>query len=410
MWQKQLESEEFQTIYFNAWENDFDSNPLVALMSELKTLTNAKNKKVFKSVVEKGAVLVKNIAPSLAKSLIKKYVVDIEDIAVDVIEKATKASTEILEEEIKEFADKKKTIIEFRKELEKFVKQTDNTKPLIFIIDELDRCRPNYAVEVLEQIKHFFSVPGIVFVLSIDKNHLESAIKGYYGSERINSSEYLRRFIDLEYSIPAPSYNDYCTYLMDYYNFNDVFEKQGRFANSNFIEDGKNFLKFAVFLFSKQKLTLRQINNIFGQIRLIYSSFKNNEKYFCYTTLILMFLKTFKPEVYKSILLKELSPQELCNEFSGIFPVDDDNFHLVYICAELVHLYNNSFPGKNRTKLFSRNDSEITTSLRLKLETDSDSRFNNEPLSDCFEMLQFDQESIDYLIKRINLTESAKFN
>jgi len=64
MWQQHLKNEGFQTIYFNAWENDFDSNPLVALMSELETLTNAKNEKVFKSVIEKGAVLVKNIAYS----------------------------------------------------------------------------------------------------------------------------------------------------------------------------------------------------------------------------------------------------------------------------------------------------------------------------------------------------------
>jgi predicted KAP-like P-loop ATPase len=83
MWQQQLKNEGFQTIYFNAWENDFDSNPLVALMSELETLTNTNNKEVFKSVIEKGAVLVKNIAPALAKSLIKKYIVDIDEITID---------------------------------------------------------------------------------------------------------------------------------------------------------------------------------------------------------------------------------------------------------------------------------------------------------------------------------------
>lgn len=223
MWQQQLKNECFQTIYFNAWENDFDSNPLVAMMSELETLTNARNKKVFKSVVEKGAVLIKNIAPALAKSLIKKYVVDIDDIAIGAIEDSTKASTEILEEEIREYSSKKKTIVEFRKELEKFVKQADNTKPLIFIVDELDRCRPTYAVEVLEQVKHFFSVSGIVFVLSIDKKHLASAVKGFYGSEQIDSNEYLRRFIDLEYSIPPPPTKDFIKYLFSYFSLQDFF-------------------------------------------------------------------------------------------------------------------------------------------------------------------------------------------
>ena len=121
----------------------------MALMSELKPLTKGKidGEKVFKSVVEKGAILTKNVVPALVRSLIKKYIVD-TDLIDDAIENVTKAATEILEEEIKEYSDKKKTITEFRNELEKFVKKTEGSKPLIFFIDELDRCRPNYAVEV----------------------------------------------------------------------------------------------------------------------------------------------------------------------------------------------------------------------------------------------------------------------
>lgn len=65
----------------------------------------------------------------------------------------------------------------------------------MFIIDELDRCRPRYAVEVLEQIKHLFSVPGIVFVLSIDKVQLGNAIRGFYGSDLIDADEYYKNQI-----------------------------------------------------------------------------------------------------------------------------------------------------------------------------------------------------------------------
>src|SRR5699024_5383994 len=94
MWRQHLENKDFQTIYFNAWENDFDSNPLVAIISELKTLTNTDNKAVFKSVVEKGAVLVKNVAPAVLKAIANKYL-DSEAIA-NAIENTTKGATEIL--------------------------------------------------------------------------------------------------------------------------------------------------------------------------------------------------------------------------------------------------------------------------------------------------------------------------
>lgn len=411
MWQQQLKNEGFQTIYFNAWENDFDSNPLVALMSELETLTNANNKKVFKSVVEKGAVLVKNIAPALAKSLIKKYVVDIDDIAVDTIENATKASTEILEEEIKVYADKKKTIIEFRKELEKFVKQADNTKPLIFIVDELDRCRPNYSVEVLEQIKHFFSVSGIVFVLSIDKNHLASAVKGFYGSEQIDSNEYLRRFIDLEYSIPIPQTKLFNEYLFGYYQFNDFFSSDERRKFPELRDDGQLLLKIADVLFTKTNATLRQQERVFALTRLILCSFKSNQYTFSHLLFILVYLKTMRNDAFLKIERNEFSLQELSDLFFETIyseKKDPSGINLLYVESLLLWFYNNDRDYQDKEKLLDKDESNnLTTPIKSKLENEN-ARTN---LAQCFghitQQWNYDTIGLNYLIKKINLTESV---
>lgn len=406
MWQQQLENEGFQTIYFNAWENDFDSNPLVALMSELETLTNAKNKKVFKSVVEKGAVLVKNIAPSLAKSLIKKYVVNIDEIAVDAIENVTKASTEILESEIKEYADKKKTIIEFRKELEKFVKQADNTKPLIFIVDELDRCRPNYSVEVLEQIKHFFSVSGIVFVLSIDKNHLASAVKGFYGSEQIDSNEYLRRFIDLEYSIPKPSTKDFIKYLFEYYSFKDFFSSQERMQFRELHSDSVNFTSMADFLLTKSNATLRQQERIFALTRLVLCSFKINEYTFPHLLFLLVYLKIIRVDLFQQIEKGELTLQELSDSIGNLMLSEDKDNHRIntaYVEALLLWFYNNNKEYRKKIDLIGRDEEgKPTTPIKSKLLSENDS------LVSYFENIdrqRYYNLKLDFLLKRINLTE-----
>ena len=106
---------------------------------------------------------------------------------------------------------RKKNIISFKNSLANFIEKSTEDKPVVFIIDELDRCRPNYAVEVLEQIKHLFSVPKIVFVLSIDKEQLGHAVRGVYGSEKLNADEYLRRFIDILYR------NQILKYLVNIY-------------------------------------------------------------------------------------------------------------------------------------------------------------------------------------------------
>ena len=410
MWQQQLNNEGFQTIYFNAWENDFDSNPLVALMSELETLTNRKNKKVFKSVVEKGAVLVKNIAPALAKSLIKKYVVDVDDIAVDAIENATKASTEIFEHQIKEYSSKKKTIVEFKKELGKFVKQGDNTKPLIFIIDELDRCRPNYSVEVLEQIKHFFSVSGIVFVLSIDKNHLASAVKGFYGSEQIDSIEYLRRFIDLEYSIPIPHTKLFNEYLFGYYEFNDFFRSNERKKISEFSSDDQALLQIADVLFTKTNATLRQQERIFALTRLILCSFKSNQYIFSHLLFILVYLKTMQNDFFQKIERNEFSLQELSDLFFDIIyskNKDPRGINILYIESLLLWFYNNDRDFQDKEKLLDKDEANnLITPIKSKLENE-----NERSLAQCFghitQQWNYDTIELNYLIKKINLTESV---
>jgi len=408
MWQKHLETQEFSTVYFNAWENDFDSNPLVAIMSELQTLSNSDNKAIFKSVVEKGAVLVKNVVPALAKSLLKKYVVDIDDIAIDTIENTTKGATEILEEEIKEYTKKKKTIIEFREELEKFVLKSANEKPLIFIIDELDRCRPTYAVEVLEQLKHFFSVSGIVFVLSIDKNHLASAVRGFYGSEHINTDEYLRRFIDLEYSIPKPSEKLYIQYLFDYYNFNDFFKSPAR-NHPELENDSENLLKMAELLFMKSNATLRQQEKIFGLTRLILKTFHPDNYTISHLLFFLTYLKVMQKDLFNRIELYEFSLQELSDMFTGFVPSGTKSsysLNLIYIEAMLIHFYNKGLENDVKVNRLFKTDNEnkLVTDIKSKLDVKNNYDIS---LASCLADIpskRYGRMGLNYLLEKINLT------
>lgn len=409
MWQQHLKNENFQTIYFNAWENDFDSNPLVALMSELKTLTKANNQKIFKSVVEKGAVLAKNVVPALAKSLIKKYVIDVDEIALDAVENTAKGATEVLEEQIKDYANKKKTIQEFRTELEKFIQKSDNNKPLVFIIDELDRCRPTYAVEILEQLKHFFSVSGIVFVLSIDKNHLASSVKGYYGSSEINTDEYLRRFIDLEYNLPKPSIQSFVNYLTDYYSFKDFFSSQQRINFQELRNDFGDFIEMTDLFFLKSKITLRQQERILSFTRLVLCSFNVNQYVFPNLLFILIYLKVMNNDFYLKIDRNEFSLQELSDAFTDfIIPItkDNDRINLLYIEALLLWFYNNNKEYHSKETLYARGENdELTTPIKSKLPK------VNHNLADYFlhiDRQRYDSIKLEYLLNKINLTEPLK--
>ena len=149
MWERDLINNKFKTVYFNAWENDFENNPLVAIMGELKIITKKSTDPEFKSILKKAAILSKHIVPIVAKSIVDRYVdtQEIKDAIVDI----SKSATDLFENDVNEYSAKKKGIKEFRTSLSHFIANNNDGKPLIFIIDELDRCRPNYAVSILNK-------------------------------------------------------------------------------------------------------------------------------------------------------------------------------------------------------------------------------------------------------------------
>ncbi len=405
MWEQSLKDKKFQTVYFNAWENDFENNPLVALMGELKNIVKKEDNKEFKKLAEKGAVLVKNIAPLLVKSIAEKYLDS--KLLIEGLEKLTEGVSEIFEKEVDEYANRKKGIIEFKKSLEEFIKSTNQVKPLIFIIDELDRCRPDYAISVLEQIKHFFTVPGIVFILSIDKIQLGNAVKGVYGSEHIDSDEYLRRFIDIEYSIPEPEPRNYCKYLYDTLDFDSFFKSDSRSKYSEIKEDGNGFLTFSQILFKNSISTLRQQEKIFAHARLVLRTFNDNEYVFPSLFLLLIFIRTLNDTFYNQIKSQVLILEELQEKFTKIFKqnIQTDNVNeIIFVHAHLLYFYNNT---ALKNKLFEKDDKNLDKLSFFPVIRNED---NNDYFLRILKHLEqkYQRQNINFLLDKIELLESVK--
>src|SRR5690242_5599096 len=97
----------------------------------------------------------------------------------------SKLLEEVAEERIQAYEQEKRGTKAFRDSLTEFAvlaaNADDRRGPVVFFVDELDRCRPDYAVALLERIKHLFNVEGVVFVLSIDRQQLVNSVKAIYG-------------------------------------------------------------------------------------------------------------------------------------------------------------------------------------------------------------------------------------
>ncbi|WVV48879.1 P-loop NTPase fold protein [Pseudomonas sp. NA13] len=72
--------------------------------------------------------------------------------------------------------------------------------PAFIFIDELDRCRPTYAIELLERVKHFFELEDCRFIVASDSTQLAHSVRAVYG-EKFYSERYLSRFFDAEFRL-----------------------------------------------------------------------------------------------------------------------------------------------------------------------------------------------------------------
>lgn len=213
-----------QSVYFDAFENDYQKDPFLALASEMYQLipdAETSNKTKFKDKAIKAG---KSLARGTLKLTVKTVTAGIVggstfDAAESGISSLIADQVDDLVKEKFEHAQKDKLALkEFKKHLSEFSKNVGNDKPIVFIIDELDRCRPDFALELLEQVKHLFSVEGITFLLVTNRVQLEQSIIAKYGG--IDPVNYLHKFINVWLTMPrsAEEHNDngyqYLRYIM----------------------------------------------------------------------------------------------------------------------------------------------------------------------------------------------------
>ncbi len=192
-----------EAIYVNAFQFDFHQDPFAVLASAIlsKAKGSASNKAGLREAAKKVLTGVlpaaaKGVAKATAKRLIgDDGIEEVTDALADSTEKAVDAMLDT-------FTEAQQSSEAFRSKLQALAQSGGG--PLVIIIDELDRCRPTFALELLERIKHLFDVPNVVFLLFFHRAALASAICQMYGSD-INTDAYLRKFVSVNLDLPSAS-------------------------------------------------------------------------------------------------------------------------------------------------------------------------------------------------------------
>ena len=179
--------DKFYVFHYNCWQYDYYEEPSVAIISAmLEDSENSLEHRINK-VAKAGWETAKEILAEVAGEYVKNK------IGVNIVETFQSEKTGIDNQKFK--FDKmfafKKTLDETREKL----KRMSEIKTVVIVVDELDRCMPEYAIKVLERLHHLFEgIPNTIVIMAVDSKQLENSVKKIFGNA-VDTGRYLRKFI-----------------------------------------------------------------------------------------------------------------------------------------------------------------------------------------------------------------------
>lgn len=228
-WYMELK-EHYPTVYIDAWQQDFSDDPLLTVISsiidQLKEVAGKENK-IPEGMRQRLLGLFKVGGKLALKAAIQKAGLEDDDFSLEG-DDADKLVDALCNNQKERYDSIQYLKREIREWVEGSVGLSNGSMdyPAFILIDELDRCRPSYAVEMLETIKHIFDVKGVVFVLATDTAQLQHAVKVIYGSD-FDAQTYLSRFFSRRFSLLGGSRLSFVESHLGKNRFinNDIFER-----------------------------------------------------------------------------------------------------------------------------------------------------------------------------------------
>ncbi|QDT34978.1 KAP family P-loop NTPase fold protein [Thalassoglobus polymorphus] len=245
MWIADLLKDDKQCIYFDAFQHDYSADPLVAFSAEIIRLVeeqfeDSNTIQVLKEDFKKKAKrIAANLITAGARFGIKALTLGIikdtdieafESIKEDIAEDSSNAISSMIGAAFDEYVASKELVAEFHEKLSALgnALKEEQSFPLLIVVDELDRCRPDFALSLIERTKHLFATENVSFLLMANIKQLESSVKYVYGND-VDATNYLQKFFSLVTILPKDSrsqdgndFSRYCEHLIRHYFSEDI--------------------------------------------------------------------------------------------------------------------------------------------------------------------------------------------
>ncbi len=325
MWQGLLVENRIPNIYIDAFKHDYSDDAFIAIAGAITAYIEEHEKKngaIAEKFKNRAMIVWRKLLPLTINAIARTFGLgiinssNIEEIEKFKDELAKGGSTVVdalISEKLGSYKKDLEDIDSFKTVLSELSgsinsKQGNQQKssPLVIIVDELDRCRPTYALDIMEKIKHLFSVENVVFVLVMNRDQLEESVKSVYG-QNIDAHTYLQKFINIETTLPKDisrqdGDNDIAKYNKVLF---DSYKEVGGLGDKKILESLKVLAEYF-------DLSLRGLEKVYTNLAVFYAMLPDNHSVNPPSILsFLAIIKVIKPSVYKKLLHKEISYEEL---------------------------------------------------------------------------------------------------
>ena len=306
MWAQHLRNERFPVVEFNAWETDFAQDPFIALYAEitrgLDELPGPRHRILVHQLRTAGGAVVR-AAPA---STLRLAMSGIPLIGSQLVQEMSSTPRQTIAET---YTETKAALQSFRSLLGKtaqILSETSDRRPMVVLIDELDRCRPSYAIELLEAAKHLFNVDHIVFVLCLDRAQLAHSIRAVYGAS-FGAEGYLWRFFDIDYRLPHPDRTAFVDRALDSVGIRELIE------NRLTTDDPRDAIRIIAAFFNASPFTLRRVLHATHRFAVVLASVPSSQMIDLNTLVTLLLVRTVLPDLYSRIVSGEATDKEAVN-------------------------------------------------------------------------------------------------
>lgn len=275
-WAGLLRNADVRVVLFDAHKHDHDQDAFFAIASEVCAQVRDRSPEKKRTLIESaGAVadIIGPIAANVALSLATAGAVKLGDLETP----ADGDSVDFWKRRIDSVRNYEYAVLRFRNQLAALA---TGGAPLVVIVDELDRCRPTFALSVLDRVKHLFSVEGVCFVLVGDYSQLRRLVADQYGMSKKHAIRYLDKYSHLFFRLPATcgtrSAEEAHVTGVQYFKY---LWKASGLAESTSISDfygDETWMPGVHALIEAHRLSLRSVERVVSNLVLFYSATRHH--------------------------------------------------------------------------------------------------------------------------------------